>query len=81
MQMVIILNAQVVIEINVLLHMSIMWNNNFSTFCVVIVDVYEYYRQTFHVTTYKIVFNTFKELRYSSVFQNKCILGNLESVL
>jgi len=33
------------------------------------------------VTTYKIVFNIFKELRYSCVFQNKCILGNLESVL
>ena len=30
MQMVIILNAQVVSEINVLLHMSIMWNNNFQ---------------------------------------------------
>jgi len=33
------------------------------------------------VTIYKIVFNIFNELRYSRVFQNKCILGSLESVL
>lgn len=80
MQMVIILNAQKVSAINVLLHMLIMWNSNIHP-PVLLLSMTMNIIGKHSVTAYKIVFNKFKELRHSCVFQNKYILSNLESVL